>query len=80
MKIPGFSELIIFSRTIGAALLVCGWLVAGLIFGRWFISKGFPGWSFPLALIGGVLCALLAGWREVRSILAMIHREDKKIS
>ncbi len=78
MRISKFSEAVVFSRIVGAALLVCGWLLAGLYFGRWFMSRGYPSWTLPLALLGGLVCALLSGWREIKSILAMIRRSERK--
>lgn len=73
MKSISAHDLMIFSRIVGAALLVCGYLVAGLYVGRWCMARGYPGWTLPLSLIGGLVCALFAGWRELKSILASIR-------
>ncbi|MGN0838807.1 MAG: hypothetical protein ACI4NN_06960 [Pyramidobacter sp.] len=75
MKFPSsLNDVIIFSRIAGAALLVCGYLVAGLYLGRWCLARGWPQWTLPLCLLAGLAAALLSGWHEIRSILAMIRR------
>ncbi len=78
MRISKFSEAVVFSRIVGAALLVCGWLVAGLFFSRWLTVNGYPAWTVPLSLLGGTACALLAGWREVKGILETIRKNEAK--
>ncbi len=78
MTVPKLNDVVVFSRIVGAALLVCGWLVAGLFFSRWLTVNGYPSWTVPLSLLGGTVCALLAGWREIRSILAMIRKNGGK--
>ena len=73
----GMKDVIVFSRIIGAALLVCGYLIAGLYTGRWCTTRGYPQWSVPLCLFLGLIAALFAGYRELKSILKMI-RSGKK--
>lgn len=77
---PQLNDVIVFSRIIGSALLVCGYLVAGLYMGRWCITKGYPQWTLPLCLLAGLAAALLSGWHEIRSILAMIRRNREQRS
>lgn len=76
MRSFGADEIIVFSRVIGAALLVCGYLVAGLCAGRWCLSKGYPDWSVPLCLLAGLAAALFSGYSEMKSILAHIRRKN----
>lgn len=75
MKIPGVRDAVVFSRIVGAALLVCGYLLAGLFVGRYFLARGYPQWTLPLCLVAGLIGALLSGIRELKSILAMIRRD-----
>ena len=65
MKIPHVRDVIVFSRIVGAALLVCGY----------FLDRGYPQWTLPLCLIAGLIGALLSGVHELKSILAMIRRD-----
>ncbi len=78
MKVPKLNDAVIFSRIVGAALLVCGWLVAGLFFSRWLTVNGYPPLTVPLALLACTVCALLAGWREIKGILAAIRKNEAK--
>ncbi len=73
MKIPRAADLIVISRVTGAALLVCGYLLAGLYLGRWCLGRGWPDWSMPLCLLGGLAAALLSAVREIKGILAMLR-------
>ncbi|MCI6260938.1 hypothetical protein FYJ74_07640 [Pyramidobacter sp. SM-530-WT-4B] len=75
MKIPNVRDIIVFSRIVGAALLVCGYLLGGLFIGRCFLARGYPQWTLPLCLIAGLIGALLSGVYELKSILAMIRRD-----
>ena len=75
MKTPNVKDLVVFSRITGTALLVCGYLIAGLYLGRWCAAKGWPGWTTPLCLLIGLAAALLSGVRELKSILAMIRKD-----
>ena len=68
------SDLIIFSRMAGAALLVGGCLLAGLYCARWCQAQGYPSWTGLLCLAGGLAWALFSGFCEIRSILAQIRR------
>ena len=43
MKIPQASDLIVFSRMVGAALLIGGYLLGGLYIGSSLTRKGYPG-------------------------------------
>ena len=78
MKKPQIKDLVVFSRITGAALLVCGYLVAGLYLSRWCAAQGWPGWTTPLCLLGGLAAALLSGVRELKSILAMIRKNTNE--
>ncbi len=78
MPLRKISDVVVFSRIVGAALLVCGWIVAGLFFSRWLMNNGYPSWTVPLSLSGGTVCALFAGWREIKGILEMIRKNDAK--
>lgn len=82
MKLPtSLKDLVVFSRIVGTALLVCGYLLAGLYAGKWCTARGYPRWTLPLCLLAGLIAAALSCWHEVRSVLAMIrnNREDRQI-
>lgn len=78
MKIPQASDLIVFSRMVGAALLIGGYLLGGLYIGSSLTRKGHPGWTLPLCILGGLLCALFAGYREIKNVLALIRKTKGK--
>ncbi|MBP5212155.1 MAG: hypothetical protein J6Z30_04790 [Pyramidobacter sp.] len=78
MKKPTVKDIIVFSRITGAALLVCGYLIAGLYLSRWCAARGWPGWTTPHCLLAGLAAALLSGVRELKSILAMLRRDDEE--
>ena len=71
-------DIIVFSRITGAALLVCGYLVAGLYLARWCTAQGYPGWMTPLCLVAATAAALFSGVRELKNILAMIRKDTEK--
>ena len=74
MKTPNVKDVIVFSRIVGAALLVCGYLVAGVFLARWCAARGWPGWTTPACLVAAAVAALASGYRELKSILAMLRR------
>ena len=78
MKRFNAGDIIVFSRITGAALLVCGYLVAGLYLARWCAAQGYPGWTTPLCLVAATALALFSGARELKSILAMIRKNAEK--
>ena len=78
MKVPRVGDIIVFSRITGAALLICGYLVAGLYLARWCTAQGYPGWTTPLCLIVALIAALFSGMRELKSILAAIRKNAEK--
>ena len=78
MKQLKAGDIVVFSRITGAALLVCGYLVAGLYLARWCASQGYPGWTTPLCLVLATAAALFSGVRELKSILAMIRKNAEK--
>ena len=75
MRIPNFSELTVISRVTGAALLVAGYLAAGLYIGRSCVSRGYPAWTLPACMTAGLFCALFAGYREMKAILKHMRRK-----
>ncbi len=78
MRRPRIADLVVFSRITGAALLVCGYLLAGLYLGRWCLRRGYPGWSMPACLIGGLAAALASGVREIKSVLAALQDRPRR--
>ena len=75
MKTPNVKDVIVFSRIIGTALLICGYLVAGLLLARWCSGRGYPAWTTPLCLVGALAAALASGIRELKNILALIRKD-----
>ncbi len=67
-------ELWVFSRTLSAALVVAGYVLAGCWIGRSLAAQGRPLWAQSLAVVAGVAAALWAGFREIRA-LAKRHKD-----
>lgn len=63
-----------YARVISAATMVCGFVVAGLLLARWFQNRGHPTWVVMTAAFGGLVFALIGGWRE----LARLARDAAK--
>lgn len=57
-----------FSKIISAALLVCGFIVMGLLVGRQVAGKGGPGWAMPVGATLGAIVGLSQGWAMIRPL------------
>lgn len=58
-------DLAAFSKIISAALLVCGFIIMGLLVGRQVAGKGGPGWAVPAGATLGALVGLSQGWAMI---------------
>jgi uncharacterized SAM-binding protein YcdF (DUF218 family) len=53
-----YEDFLAFGRVISAALLLCGFVVLGLLLGKNLEAKGQPEWVVPfMVILGGVLGA-----------------------
>ncbi len=66
-----YEDFLAFGKVISAALLLCGFVVLGLVAGKKLEASGKPGWVVPvLVLLGGVVGAwqawlfLRQSWRK----------------
>ncbi|MDT8284404.1 MAG: hypothetical protein RQ767_02675 [Thermovirgaceae bacterium] len=51
-----------FSRVLSSALLLCGFIVFGVVGGRALVSRGYPGWTLPVAIVLGTLFGAWQAW------------------
>jgi hypothetical protein len=65
-KIKIYGDFLAFGKVVSAALLLCGFVVLGLVTGKKLEAAGKPGWVVPvLILLGGALGAWQA-WAFLR--------------
>ncbi|MDO9508630.1 MAG: hypothetical protein Q7I97_04705 [Thermovirgaceae bacterium] len=56
-----------FSRVLSSALLLCGFIVFGVVGGRALVSKGYPGWMLPVAIVLGTLFGAWQAWEFLKT-------------
>jgi hypothetical protein len=61
-------DLLAFSKVISAALVVCGFIILGLLIGRQAAERGGPGWLVPAGAAVGALVGLSQGWAMIRPL------------
>ncbi len=57
-----------FSKIVSAALLVCGFILLGLLVGRQLEGKGAPGWVVPAGAAAGAVVGMTQGWAMIRPL------------
>ncbi len=71
---PVVQDLLVFSRVVGTALLVAGYLLAGYWIGRSLLAKGYPSWTQSTSILAGAAAALFSGYREIRELAKKLRR------
>lgn len=61
-------DLSVFSKIVAAALLVCGFIIMGLLIGRQVAGRGGPGWAVPAGATLGAVIGLSQGWSMIRPL------------
>lgn len=51
-----------FARVISSALLLCGFIVLGVVGGRALVQRGYPEWMLHAATILGTLFGAWQAW------------------
>lgn len=57
-----------FSKIVSAALLVCGFIILGLMIGRQLEGRGAPGWAVPAGAAVGAVAGMTQGWAMIRPL------------
>jgi hypothetical protein len=60
-------DLAAFSRVLSSALLLCGFIVFGVIGGRALVSRGYPDWSLPVAIVLGTAFGAWQAWSFMKT-------------
>ena len=55
-------DLAAFSRVLSSALLLCGFIILGVVGGRALVTRGYPGWTQPAAIVGGTALGAWQAW------------------
>lgn len=55
-------DLAAFSRVLSSALLLCGFIVFGIVGGRALVSRGYPGWTMPACIVAGTFFGAWQAW------------------
>jgi len=66
-------DFLVFGKVISAALVLCGFLVLGLLVGRRLEGAGWPGWIVPACAACG---AILGAW-QAWIFMKQSWRKDK---
>jgi hypothetical protein len=61
-------DFVAFSKILSAALVVCGFIILGLLLGRQLAAKGAPGWVVPALAALGALVGMSQGWAMIRPL------------
>lgn len=61
-------DLAAFSKILSAALVICGFIILGLLLGRQFAGKGAPAWVVPATTALGALVGMSQGWAMIRPL------------
>lgn len=56
-----------FSRVLSSALLLCGFIVFGVVGGRALVSRGYPEWTLPASIVLGTLFGAWQAWLFLRT-------------
>lgn len=73
LRKPSLSEVVIFSRITGAALLIGGYIIGGLYIGHYLTEKGYPQIVFFISVLAGLAGAALSGIHEIRAVISLIR-------
>lgn len=65
----GVQDLVSFGRIVSAALLICGYVVFGVLIGRKLVEKGYPHWMLLLCASAGAVFGLWQGWLMIKGII-----------
>jgi len=60
-------ELAAFSRDLSSALLLCGFIVLGIVGGRALVSRGYPGWTMPVCIGLGTFFGAWQAWSFLKT-------------
>lgn len=61
-----FEDFLVFGKVISAALVLCGFLVLGLLVGRRLEASGWPGWAVPVCAACGAFVGAWQAWSFVK--------------
>ncbi len=64
-----FEDLVYFGRIISSALLICGFVVLGLIIGQKLVERGYPNWVILLCALLGALFGLWQAWLWIKKLI-----------
>jgi len=64
----GLSDLFAFGKVISAALLICGYIVFGLILGQKLVARGYPSVTTILLAAAGALVGVWQSWLWLRQV------------
>lgn len=61
-----YEDFLAFGKVISAALLLCGFVILGLVLGRKLEAAGRPGWVVPVMVLFGGAVGAWQAWVFVR--------------
>jgi len=56
-----------FTRVLSSALLLCGFIIFGVVGGRALVLWGYPGWTLPAAIIAGTAFGAWQAWSFLKT-------------
>jgi hypothetical protein len=60
-------DMAAFTRVLSSALLLCGFIIFGMVGGRALVSRGYPGWTLPAAIVAGTAFGAWQAWSFLKT-------------
>lgn len=62
-------DFLYFGRIIASALLICGYVVLGLLLGEKLVEKGFPHWIILVCATLGAFLGIWQAWLWIKKLI-----------
>ena len=60
-------DLAAFGRVLSSALLLCGFIILGVVGGRALVQRGYPEWTLHVATIFGTFFGAWQAWNFLKA-------------
>jgi len=63
-----YDDFLVFGKVISSALLICGYIVLGLLIAKKLIINGYPDWIIFVLPLAGALIGIWQTWLWLKSL------------